>query len=313
MDIAIVGLVFLTCLVASLAAFHYINASDVQKLLKERIGGKSQQSKGRYLFLKEYISKGLSSLGSTNAPQDDADASKLRRQLQAAGYRTAKAAILFSGVKVVLMASLPIMLFLAHPRWMASTPTMTLMTLYILLASIGFYAPQIWLRKKIAGRQKRIAEGFPDALDLMVICVEAGLSLNSAIGRIGEEMKLIHKELSEEFHFLSLELRTGLSRQQALRNLSTRVGLDEIKSLVSVLIQTERFGTSVSHALSVLSTAMRQTRQHKAEEAAAKLPVKLLFPLLLFIFPCLFIVILGPAALKISRMFLPGISPGGGN
>jgi tight adherence protein C len=313
MDIAIVGLVFLTCLVASLAAFHYINASDLQKLLKERIGGKSNPSRGSYLFLKEYISKGLSSLGRTNAPQDNADASKLRKQLQAAGYRTAKASILFSGVKVVLMASLPIVLFLSHPKWMSTTPTTTLMAYYILLASIGFYAPQIWLRKKIAGRQRKIAEGFPDALDLMVICVEAGLSLNSAIGRIGEEMKLVHKELSEEFHFLSLELRTGLSRQQALRNLSTRVGLDEIKSLVSVLIQTERFGTSVSNALSVLSTAMRQTRQHKAEEAAAKLPVKLLFPLLLFIFPSLFIVILGPAALKITRVLLPGMGPGGGN
>jgi tight adherence protein C len=196
---------------------------------------------------------------------------------------------------------------------MATTPTTTLMACYILLASIGFYAPQIWLHKKIAGRQRKIAEGFPDALDLMVICVEAGLSLNSAIGRIGSEMKLVHKELSEEFHFLSLELRTGLSRQQALRNLSTRVGLDEVKSLVSVLIQTERFGTSVSNALSVLSTAMRQTRQHKAEEEAAKLPVKLLFPLLLFIFPCLFIVILGPAVIGITRTLFPAFSRTAGN
>jgi len=313
MDIAIVSLAFLTCLLASLAAFHYLSASDLQKLLKERIGGKSNPSGGSYIFLKQYISKGLSSLGRTNAPQDEAGASKLRKQLQAAGYRTAKAPPLFAGVKIFLMASLPIALFLVHPTWMATAPATTLMACYVFLASIGFYAPQIWLRKKIASRQRKIAEGFPDALDLMVICVEAGLSLNSAIGRIGDEMKLVHKELSEEFHFLSLELRTGLSRQQALRNLSTRVGLDEIKSLVSVLIQTERFGTSVSNALSVLSNVMRQTRQHKAEEQAAKLPTKLLFPLMLFIFPCLFIVILGPAVLRVMRTLLPALSRTAGN
>ena len=313
MDMAIVGLAFLTCLLVSLALFHYLNASDVQKFLKERIGGKSDPSQGSYIFLKEYIGKGLASLGRANAPQDEADASKLRKQLRAAGYRSASAPILFSGGKIFLMALLPVALFLAHPKWLTTTQTTALMTWYVFLAAVGFYAPQVWLSRKTASRQRKISEGFPDALDLMVICVEAGLSLNSAIGRIGEEMKLAHKELSEEFHFLSLELRTGLSRPQALRNLSVRIGLDEVKSLVSVLIQTDRFGTSVAHALSVLSKGMRQTRQHRAEEAAAKLPVKLLFPLLFFIFPCLFIVILGPAALQITRILLPGISQSGGN
>ncbi len=284
MDIVIVGLVFVTCVLLSCAIFQYVTTSGVQRVLKERIEGKSTPNQAKYTYLKACVSKGLSNLGRANAPKDDADASKLRKQLQAAGYRTATAPIVFAGVKS-----------------------------YVLLASIGFYAPQIWLSKKIASRQRKIAEGFPDALDLMVICVEAGLGLNSAVGRIGDEMKLVHKELSEEFHFLSLELRTGLSRQQALRNLSARIGLDEIKSLVAVLIQTERFGTSVSHALSILSTAMRQTRQHKAEEQAAKLPAKLLFPLMVFIFPNLFIVILGPTALRMMRTLLPTLSQTGGN
>lgn len=313
MEITIIALVLLTCMMLALAVFYFVKTSGTERVLRERIEGKVAPHEDRYTYLKQCMSKGLSSLGHANAPTNEAEASKLKKQLQAAGYRTAKAPILFAGTKILFMASFPMALFLVHPNWMKTLPPTTLMACYVVLASIGFYGPQIWLHKQIARRQRKIAEGFPDALDLMVICVEAGLSLNSAIGRIGDEMKLVYKELSEEFHFLSLELRTGLSRQQALRNLSKRIGLDEVKNLVSVLIQTDRFGTSVAQALSVLSESMRQVRQHKAEEKAAKLPVKLLFPLMFFIFPSLFIVILGPAVLRMMQILLPALSKMGGN
>jgi len=310
MDITIIVLVVVTCLMLGLAVFYHVKTSGTEKVMRERIEGKVAPNTDRYTYLKQFMSKGLSSLGNANAPTNTAEAAKLKKDLQAAGYRTEKAPILFAGSKVLFMASLPMALFLVHPNWTKTAPATTLMACYVVLAGIGFYAPQVWLHKQIEKRQRKIAEGFPDALDLMVICVEAGLSLNSAIGRIGDEMKLAHKELSEEFHFLSLELRTGLSRQQALRNLSTRVGLEEVRNLVSVLIQTDRFGTSVAHALSVLSESMRKMRQHKAEEEAAKLPVKLLFPLMFFILPSLFIVIIGPAALRIMQTLMPTLKGG---
>jgi tight adherence protein C len=151
-------------------------------------------------------------------------------------------------------------------------------------------------------------EGFPDALDLIVVCIESGLGLGPAIQRVGQELQLAHRELSLEFDLLSLELRTGLTRQQALRNLANRTGLDDVKSMVGVLIQTDRFGTSLGDALRIHSDFMRKTRQFRAEEMAAKLPVKMIFPLIFFIFPSFFIVILGPAVIRIMRLMWPAFA-----
>jgi tight adherence protein C len=153
-----------------------------------------------------------------------------------------------------------------------------------------------------------LTAGFPDALDLIVICVEAGLGLGPAIQRVGQELQMPHPELSEEFHLLSVELRTGMPRPQALRNFANRTGLEDVKTLVAILIQTDRFGTSIGDALRVHSDSMRKTRQFRAEELAAKLPVKMLFPLIFFIFPSFFVVILGPALLRIIRFMLPALS-----
>jgi tight adherence protein C len=150
-------------------------------------------------------------------------------------------------------------------------------------------------------------EGFPDALDLLVVCVEAGMGLDAAIKRVGEEMKLSNKILSDELNLLNLEFRAGKPRQSALRNLAIRTGLEEMSNFVTLLIQTDRFGTSVARALRVHSESMRTRRYQKAEETATKLPVKLVFPLILFILPTLFITILGPAAIKIIRVLIPTV------
>jgi tight adherence protein C len=156
-------------------------------------------------------------------------------------------------------------------------------------------------------RQEKILVGFPDALDLMVVCVEAGLGLDAAINRVGEEMKVSNALLSEEFRLLGLELRAGKTRRDALKNLGLRTGLEEVKSLMTLLIQTDKFGTSIAQALRVHSDSMRTKRYQRAEEMAAKLPVKLVFPLILFIFPALFVVIVGPAVIKIFRVLLPSL------
>jgi tight adherence protein C len=186
------------------------------------------------------------------------------------------------------------------------TPAASIL-LYVTLAMAGYYAPHLWLHLRIRERKRRISEGFPDALDLIVVCLESGLGLGPAIQRVGEEIKLVHKQLSDELHVLSFELRTGLPRQQALRNLGVRTGVDDVKSLMGVLIQTDRFGTSVGDALRVYSDHMRKTRQFRAEELANKLPIKLLFPLIFCIFPSFFVILMGPAVITLMRVLLPAL------
>jgi tight adherence protein C len=174
----------------------------------------------------------------------------------------------------------------------------------------GYYGPQMWLRNMITKRKERLVNGFPDALDLMVVCVEAGLGLDQAMNRVGNEVKQGHPDLGEEFILLNLELRAGLSREQALRNLVNRTDLEDIRSLVALLIQTDRFGTSIGLALRVHSDSMRLKRRLKAEEKGAMLPVKLMIPLILFIFPALMVVIIGPGVINLMRNLLPAM---GGN
>jgi tight adherence protein C len=163
---------------------------------------------------------------------------------------------------------------------------------------------------RISNRKEKMQQGLPDALDLMVVCVEAGTGLDAAINRVGEEMKLSNEVLSEEFRLMSMELRAGKQRRNALKNLALRTDLEDVSSLVTLLIQTEKFGTSLAQALRVHSDSMRTKRFQKAEEIAAKLPVKLMFPLVLFIFPSIFVVILGPAAIRIFRTLFPALAGG---
>jgi tight adherence protein C len=189
-------------------------------------------------------------------------------------------------------------------------PSLTFLLISILLAMIGFYLPNLWIKMRISNRKEKMQQGLPDALDLMVVCVEAGTGLDAAINRVGEEMKLSNKVLSEEFRLMGMELRAGKQRRHALKNLALRTDLEDVNSLVTLLIQTEKFGTSLAQALRVHSDSMRTKRFQKAEEIAAKLPVKLMFPLVLFIFPSIFVVILGPAAIRIFRTLFPALAGG---
>jgi tight adherence protein C len=176
--------------------------------------------------------------------------------------------------------------------------------LAVLIALGGFYLPDLWLKIKSNIRREKLLEGIPDALDLLVVCVEAGMGLDGAIHRVAEETKLTNPILSSEFKLLNLELRAGKSRQDALRNLALRTNIDAMNSLVTLLIQTDKFGTSVAQALRVFSDSFRTKRFQKAEEFAAKMPVKLIFPLILFIFPSLFVILVGPAAITIYKTFI---------
>jgi len=181
--------------------------------------------------------------------------------------------------------------------------------LMVLVAGIvGFLLPDFVLRRKIRKRQEEITDSLPDALDLLVVCVEAGLGLNAAFIKITEEFKLSSPALSEEFDIVNREMVAGKPRQEALRALTERTGVEDVKSLVAMLIQTEKLGTSLAQSLRVHSDSLRMRRRQKAEEAAAKTTIKLVFPLVFLMFPALFIVILGPGVIKIIAFLLPVIS-----
>jgi tight adherence protein C len=173
---------------------------------------------------------------------------------------------------------------------------------------LGYLLPDFWLTWRVRARQRRLRRALPDALDLLVICVEAGLGLDQALMKVAQELRITHRELSEDLQLVNLEMRVGKSRIEALHELGRRTGLDDIKSLVAMLVQTERFGTSIAQSLRVYSDDMRIKRRQRAEEMSAKTTVKMVPPLVFFIFPALLVVILGPAIITIVRQLVPAFS-----
>jgi tight adherence protein C len=223
----------------------------------------------------------------------------LRWDLAQAGYRRQGVAGLFVGAKVWLGLILGAVVLIAASR--ANLPQDQLIVLTIAFAAVGFYIPNIWLSHQGSKRREQITLTLPDALDLMVVCVEAGQGLNAALVEVGNEMKNHAPHLSAEFKLISQEIRAGLSRSVALRNFASRTGVDEARALVAVLIQSERLGTSIAQALRVHAQSMRTRRRQRAEESARKTAVKLLFPLIFCIFPALLVVILAPAMIQLLR------------
>jgi tight adherence protein C len=179
------------------------------------------------------------------------------------------------------------------------------MAVLLVAAAIGYYLPNIVLRRMIFVRQREIFETFPDALDLMTVCVESGLGIDAALSRVTDEMRHRSEVLSDELHLVTLELRAGGSKEKALRNLAMRTGVEDVDTLVAMLIQAERFGTSIADSLRVHADTLRTKRRFRAEEAAAKIALKLLFPLIFCIFPAMLLVLLGPAFIQIYRVLLP--------
>jgi tight adherence protein C len=275
--------------------------------IKQQMGGEIRPAEkpNDLSVIKNHLLRIVGSLGKRIMPKSEGELSHLRKTFLKAGYRRENTPVIFFGIKAFLAILLPVIFFFIKTSFMKTMTSLNFMLFAVMLALIGFYLPDLWLRLRIARRKEEITKGFPDALDLMVVCVEAGTGLDAAINRVGEEMRLSNKVLSEEFRLLSLELRAGKPRGEALRNLALRTDIEDVNSLMTLLIQTEKFGTSIAQALRVYSDSMRTKRQQKAEELAAKLPVKLVFPLVLFIFPSLFVVIVGPAVIRIVRMLFP--------
>jgi tight adherence protein C len=234
-------------------------------------------------------------------PPSATEARKLQKQLMHAGFRSADAPIIYRGIQLTSMAGFPLLVaggcaVLAKPLGDA--------LMYIIAAFvIGFFLPRFCLTRITKTRQRDLRWGLADALDLMVVSVEAGLGLNAAMMKVASELRDVHTAIAVEFELANLEIRVGRERDEALRNLAERTGVDDLRSLVAMLIQTDKFGTSIAKGLRVFSDGLRTKRRQRAEQEAQKAAVKLLFPLACFLFPTLFIAILGPAALNLMDMF----------
>lgn len=234
------------------------------------------------------------------------DISGHRLLLTQAGYRSASAERVYRWARIVCPLLFPAALFAAGK--VIGMPDKTLFLLVVAGAAAGLSLPAAFLRSKARKRQEAITDALPDALDLLTVCVEAGLGINSAFLRIAEEFRLSSPTLSEEFDVVNREMVAGKPRMEALRALADRTGVEDVKSLVAMLIQTERLGTSLAQSLRVHSDSLRVRRRQRAEEAAAKTTIKLVFPLVFLLFPALFIVILGPGVLQILHILFPSMN-----
>ena len=235
---------------------------------------------------------------------DSERATALRLRFAQAGWRSPLALQIFFTSKTLLTLLLAVLTWIAVDASDRAPGGMAGLALVMLAAAVGYYLPDAVLRLRIQRRQRLLMHAFPDALDLLRLCVQAGLGLDAAIERVGREMRQARPVLSEELALTGLALRAGASRADALRQLSQRVGIRDIDALVVMLIQADRFGTSVSESLQVYSDALRTQRRLRAEEAAAKLPVKLLIPLVFCVFPSLLTVLLGPVVVTLAREFV---------
>jgi tight adherence protein C len=250
---------------------------------------------------KERARGALASLGKLLPAAAGQQATRAQLMMIRAGYRSPDAMLVIRGVKVLLP--------LAIVGLVLSTGLYRYNPLLVVggAALVGFLLPEMWLLSRINARKRRLRLGLPDGLDLLVICVEVGLGLDQALLRVSQELRIVHPELSEELQMVNLEMRVGKTRIEALRELARRTGLGDLKSLVAMLIQTERFGTSVAQSLRVFSDELRTKRRQRAEELSAKTTVKMVGPLVFFIFPALMVVLLGPAVITLIRQMLPAL------
>ena len=230
------------------------------------------------------------------------DAAKLQKRLLNAGYRSPDAAMAFRAVQVSLIVAIPTLYMTAG--YLLDRPLNTTIILSLFGAAKGFYMPRLWLSNRIKQRQLRITWGLADTLDLMVVAVEAGLGLNAALNRVAEELKKTHPDLHYELELVNLEIRVGRSREEALRNLAERTGVDDIRSFVALLIQADRYGSSIAKAVRIFAESLRTKRRQKAEQASQKAALKLIFPLTVFLFPVILLMILAPAVLNLIDLFV---------
>jgi len=252
----------------------------------------------------ETIVKLVGPFAQLSSPTGEEEATPLRLKFLNAGIRHRDASLIYFGLKSLLPVLFAAVAFVVV-RATKQAEGMTLVFWPMMAALIACYLPNAYLRLRAKARKREIFENFPDAADLMLVCVEAGLGLDAALTKVTEEIRIKSEALAQELHWTNLEMRAGSERDKSLRNLALRTGVEEIATFATMLTQADRFGTSIGDSLRVFSDDLRHKRQVRAEELAAKIPTKMLFPLVLFIFPSILAVILGPAAIQVIRTMMP--------
>ena len=301
------GLIVLSIVLVVYALWPKSTGEDdvIQRRLSGRKAGTSSASSQAEKQAKESVAKRVMK---TVAPiavrpvmmNNAEQISKLRMKLASAGFRADNAPTNFLASKTVV--AICAALIGAAYAWGKGDTIQGGMGIVLLCAGAGFMAPNMWLSTATSKRKEKVRNGLPDALDMLVISVESGLGLDAAFQRVGDEMQMVHPVLCEELQIVTLESQMGIPRTEALVNFSARTGLDEVKSLVAIINQAERFGTNIARALRNQSEALRTKRRQAAEERAQKTTVKLMAPLILFIFPAILVVLAGPAALKMIEV-----------
>jgi tight adherence protein C len=295
------GAIFLTIALLTYGLLTYFSA---RRVVKERIKGATPsaaplfQLDRRENSLKRQFLDWVSSFGKWGV-RDREEASKVRSTLIQAGFRHSKGPAIYFGLRVLGAFFLP-MAFLMACIINGKVSQVTLILAFS-LSGCGFYLPHYLLKVITRRRQDRIDKALPDVLDLLIVCMEAGLALTGTISRVADEIRAISKELYGELQLTNAELRAGILRETALKNLGERTGVQNVKSLAALMIQSDKLGASIVQSLRTHASFLRVQRGLKAEEMAAKLPVKILFPMVFFIFPAVFIVVLGPAAIQITK------------
>ena len=297
-------LVFLVVLAVAGAVYTSVLRRDpVQRRLGGLSGRSSAASHGPGLRerIQQVFTNLVNRVAKVAQPRQNWQMSKLQQQLMHAGYRSPMAPNVILSIKVGLAILIPLGLFFSP--FLANAKPAVIPIILGAGAVVGFALPSYYLRSKVSSRQQRISRELPDVLDLLAISVEAGLGLDAAVARVSREMAASSPVLGAELNFTSLELRAGIPRAMALKNLGSRCGVEEVVSLVSMLNQADRFGVSVGRSLRVHSDTVRTKRKQRLEEKAAKIPLKLLFPVLFLIFPAIMAVMAGPAILRVMESF----------
>jgi tight adherence protein C len=302
-QIVFLAIVFLVAAAIAVAALLVFSPVALRERLNEVVEptGTADDPGGGWV---EKVAHAAQPFSRLSLPEEGWERSPLRTRFMNAGWRGASAPVLYFAAKTLLALGLPALLAVFGAAAM-DAPHQAFMYLLLMVAGIGYYLPNAVLSHKAESRSREIFETFPDALDLLTVCVEAGLSLERALAKVAAEIHIKSVVLAQELQLVLMEMRAGFTKERALRNLALRSGVEDVDTLVAMLIQSERFGTSMGDSLRVHSDNLRGKRSVLAEEAAAKIALKLLFPLIFCIFPTLMLVLIGPAGIQVYRMMIP--------
>lgn len=309
LQIGFLALIFVVVVTLAGGVMLLLRPNEARQRLRQLVAAEQVQPDRDTGWLK-FVADLTRPISELASPEEGFEQSNIKLRFVHAGIRNPSAPTAFFGIKTALTLGLPLIGFAALAFVGSQPKGNNLLLMLLLLAATGYYAPNLVLNTMVKRRQREIFENFPDALDLMTVCVEAGLGTEAAMMRVAKDMQVKSPALGDEMRLVNLELRAGSDRERALRNLAFRTGVDEIDGFVTMISQAERFGTSIAASLRIQSDLLRTRRRQRAEEAAAKIALKLLFPLIFCIFPSLMVVLMGPAMIQVYRVLLPAM---GGN